>query len=45
MPWDAPIPDPVAAIAAARAEHGDTFVVHGDGTEYLFLFSPVGVRA
>jgi cytochrome P450 len=45
MPWDAPVPDPVAAIAAARAEHGDTFVVHGDGTEYLFLFSPAGVRA
>ena len=45
MPWDAPVPDPVTAIAAARAEHGDTFVVHGAGTEYLFLFSPAGVQS
>src|SRR5690349_1378226 len=45
MPWDAPVADPVAAIGAARAAHGDTFVVPGDGTDYLFLFSPAGVRA
>jgi cytochrome P450 len=45
MPWDAVIPDPVAAIAAARAALGDTFAVHGEGTEYLFLFSPAGVRS
>ena len=45
MPWDADIDDPVAVLAAARAEHGDTFVVGGDGTDYLFLFSPAGVRS
>src|SRR4051812_33959322 len=45
MPWDAAVEDPVAAIAAARAEHGDTFVVAGAGTQYLFLFSPAGVRS
>ena len=45
MPWDAPVADPVAAIAEARADHGDTFVVRGEGTDYLFLFSPVGVQS
>jgi cytochrome P450 len=45
MPWDAVVPDPVAAVARARVELGDTFVVHGDGTDYLFLFSPAGVRS
>jgi len=43
LPWDGVVPDPVAALAAARAEHGDTFTdVSG---RYLFLFSPEGVRA
>lgn len=45
MPWDAPVPDVVAAFAGARAELGDTFVVDSGGTEHLFLFSPAGVRA
>src|SRR3954452_2579365 len=45
MPWDAPVADPVMVIGAARDVHGDTFVVSGAGTDYLFLFSPVGVRA
>jgi cytochrome P450 len=45
MPWDAPVADPVAAIGGARAAHGDTFVVPGRGTDYLFLFSPAGVRS
>src|SRR5439155_382587 len=47
LPWDAgegPT-DPVAGLAAARARHGDTFVVDGGDTRYLFLFSPAGVRA
>ena len=45
MPWDAVVPDPVAAIGEARMQYGDTFVVEGDGTEYLFLFSPAGVQS
>jgi len=48
LPWDAAAEqptDPVAALASARALHGDTFVVDGVGTRYLFLFSPAGVRA
>ncbi len=45
MPWDAQVADPVAAIASARAACGDTFVVPGGDTEYLFLFSPEGVRS
>ncbi len=45
MPWDVAVADPVAAIAAARAELGDTFVVPGPETDHLFLFSPMGVRA
>jgi cytochrome P450 len=48
LPWDAatePPTDPVAALAAARRQHGDTFVVDSAGTRYLFLFSPAGVRA
>lgn len=44
LPWDAPSPDPVSALAEARAAHGDTFAVHGTDTEYLFVFSPAGVR-
>jgi cytochrome P450 len=45
MPWDAAVADPVAAIAGARNACGDTFVVPGSDTEYLFLFSPEGVRS
>lgn len=45
LPWDAEIADPVGAIASARAELGDTFVVASGGIDHLFLFSPVGVRS
>jgi cytochrome P450 len=46
LPWDARTSgDPVAALADARARHGDTFVVDSGGTRYLFLFSAAGVRA
>jgi cytochrome P450 len=44
LPWDRELADPVATLAAARAEHGDTFVVDGPDHPTLFLFSPVGVR-
>ena len=43
LPWDVPVDDPVAALAAARAAHGDTFVVDSGPDRYLFTFSPVGV--
>lgn len=45
MPWDRPSADPVADLAAARAVHGDTFVVDSGGSRYLFVFSPAGVRS
>jgi cytochrome P450 len=45
MPWDAVVPDPVATIGEARVRYGDTFVVEGDGAEYLFVFSPAGVQS
>ncbi|MGI9601795.1 MAG: cytochrome P450 [Acidimicrobiales bacterium] len=44
MPWDAPVTDPVAALANARADLGDTFAVTAPDTTYLFLFSPIGVQ-
>ncbi len=48
LPWDVPV-DPdlgaVAAIAAARDRHGDTFVVRSGSDHYLFTFSPVGVES
>ena len=48
LPWDVPV-DPdvgaVAAIAAARTRHGDTFVVESGGEHYLFTFSPTGVES
>ncbi|MGI9602492.1 MAG: cytochrome P450, partial [Acidimicrobiales bacterium] len=44
MPWDAPVTDPVAALAGARADLGDTFAVTAPDTTYLFLFSPIGVQ-
>lgn len=45
LPWDELVAEPVAALAAARAAHGDTFVVDSGGDRYLFLFSPEGVRS
>jgi cytochrome P450 len=45
LPWDRELADPVAALAAARAACGDTFVVDGPDHPTLFLFSPEGVRS
>lgn len=45
LPWDVPVDDAVAAIAAARARLGDTFVVESGGDHYLFTFSPTGVES
>jgi cytochrome P450 len=45
LPWDVSVPDAVAAIAAARASHGDTFAVHSGQDRYLFTFSPTGVES
>jgi cytochrome P450 len=45
LPWDVPMLDPVAAIAAARGELGDTFVVDSGEDRYLFTFSPAGVTS
>lgn len=45
LPWDVAVDDAVAAIAGARAEHGDTFVVDSRGSRYLFTFSPIGVES
>ena len=45
LPWDVAVDDAVAAIAAARARHGDTFVVESGADHYLFTFSPTGVES
>jgi hypothetical protein len=45
LPWDVDVDDAVAAIAAARARHGDTFAVDSDEDHYLFTFSPAGVES
>jgi cytochrome P450 len=45
LPWDVSVPDAVAAIAAARAAHGDTFAVRSGRDHYLFTFSPAGVES
>jgi len=45
LPWDVPVGDAVAAIAAARARHGDTFVVESGREHYLFTFSSAGVES
>jgi cytochrome P450 len=45
LPWDAQIDDAVAEIGAARAAHGDTFVVDSGSDRYLFTFDPAGVRS
>jgi cytochrome P450 len=45
LPWDVPVSDAVAAIAAARARHGDTFAVQSGQDHYLFTFSPTGIES
>jgi cytochrome P450 len=45
LPWDIPVDDAVATIAAARARLGDTFAVESGGDHYLFTFSPTGVES
>ena len=45
MPWDVAVDDPIAALAEARRELGDTFVVDSGDDRYLFTFSPVGVTS
>jgi cytochrome P450 len=45
LPWDVPVGDAVATIAAARARHGDTFVVESGRDRYLFTFSGTGVES
>jgi hypothetical protein len=46
LPWDDPdIDDPVVALATARRELGDTFVVESGGVLYLFTFSEAGLRS
>lgn len=46
LPWEVPVDDWIAVMAAARAEHGDTFGVQtADGSWWWFVFGPIGVRA
>jgi cytochrome P450 len=45
LPWDVSVVDAVATIAAARARHGDTFVVESGREHYLFTFSRTGVES
>lgn len=45
LPWDLEVDDAVAAIAAARATYGDTFVVESGRDRYLFTFSATGVES
>jgi cytochrome P450 len=46
LPWDDPdAPDPAAALSAARAELGDTFVVRSGPDTYCFVFSAPAVHA
>jgi cytochrome P450 len=45
LPWDVPVGDAVAMIAAARARYGDTFVVESGREHYLFTFSRAGVES
>ncbi|GEP38214.1 hypothetical protein NPS01_18770 [Nocardioides psychrotolerans] len=45
LPWDEPVGDAVATIAAARATHGDTFTITSGRDHYLFTFSPRGVES
>jgi cytochrome P450 len=45
LPWDVAVDDAVAAVAAARASCGDSFVVRSGGSDYLFTFSATGVES
>ena len=45
LPWDIAVADPISALAAARAELGDTFVVDSGEDRYLFTFSARGVES
>jgi cytochrome P450 len=46
LPWDDPdAPDPVPALAAARRELGDTFLVDSGDRPTLFVFSAPAVAA
>ena len=45
LPWDVGVADPVAVLAAARADLGDTFVVDSGEDRYLFTFSARGVES
>lgn len=45
LPWDVEVDDAVAAIGAARATYGDTFVVESGRDRYLFTFSATGVES
>ncbi len=45
LPWDVSVTDAVAAIAAARTRHGDTFALRSGDDHYLFTFSPAGVES
>jgi cytochrome P450 len=45
LPWDdAGAPEPVDALARARATLGDSFVVESGRDTYVFVFSPAAVR-
>lgn len=43
LPWDAEVDDAVAVIEAARARHGDTFVVDSGRDRWVFTFSATGI--
>ncbi len=45
LPWDVAVDDPVGALAEARRQLGDTFVVDSGDDRYLFTFSAVGVAS
>ena len=45
LPWDVCVADPIAVLATARAELGDTFVVDSGEDRYLFAFSARGVES
>jgi cytochrome P450 len=46
LPWDDPdAPDPAGALAGARDELGDTFVVRSGSDTYCFVFSAPAVHA
>ena len=45
LPWDRPVADAVATLAAARQSCGDTFIVDSGPDRYLFTFSARGVSA